>query len=105
MSKHTPGPWTVQRIDIDCGIIQWAIELPDMRVIAHTGADVSVAQDKANARLIAAAPEMLQALKEIVFEFECQYDTANEPEGVMEKARLKVIKQCKKAIAKAEGKK
>lgn len=62
VTKHTPGPWVVQRIDIDCGIIQWAVELPDMRVIARTGADVSVAQDKANARLIAAAPDMYEAL-------------------------------------------
>lgn len=65
MSKHTPGPWTVE--DVGYGDIQEnesrpMVTSPKGRIIADPGDD---AAGRANARLIAAAPEMLAALKRI----------------------------------------
>lgn len=59
-SKHTPGPWTVVHEDegscfvdtVAPGNSQWAIAVP------------RGPNSKANARLIAAAPELLEALIE-----------------------------------------
>ncbi len=60
--KHTPGPWTVnawpQRHDeIRIGAVGTPL------ICAIMVRDVSINEQKANARLIAAAPELLEALK------------------------------------------
>ena len=59
--KHTPGPWTVnawpQRHDeIRIGAVGTPL------ICAIMVRDVSINEQKANARLIAAAPELLEAL-------------------------------------------
>jgi len=54
---HTPGPWHVDRNQI-CNADGWALA----SVPYTTGG----AQDRANARLMAAAPELLDALRVIV---------------------------------------
>jgi hypothetical protein len=57
--KHTPGPWNVSFCDDD------EVRSDDGRLLCVTvplGFDV---EEKANARLIAAAPELLAALQEI----------------------------------------
>jgi hypothetical protein len=61
VSKHTPGPWaSVHDADGD-----YLIMSPESgRFIAVTYTDAE--QDEANARLIAAAPEMLEALERIL---------------------------------------
>ena len=73
---HTPGPWKVsRRFDIkqDVG--------PNVggRYIGTTSANSpfssTVEEDEANARLIAAAPELLEALEAVV-------DAYNEPDKV-----------------------
>lgn len=78
--SHTPGPWTANhnivattrgRLAIDCGM---------------SGA--TDAEDCANARLVAAAPELLAALKALV-------DVDEVTAGTYEMAES--------AIAKAEG--
>ena len=64
--KHTPGPWMVIECDDDA---EW-LRLPYFYVqnenldIAeiHDCDDMSLAEAEANARLIAAAPEMLESL-------------------------------------------
>jgi len=61
MSKHTPGPWT-SREAYDNGE-------PCGMVIGPMGYDIATSnedENRANARLIAAAPEMLAALSAIV---------------------------------------
>ena len=63
--KHTPGPWKIgtpppngeQTVGTDQGL---------MVAVATTGAGV---QTKANASLIAAAPDLLDVLEELVAEF------------------------------------
>ncbi len=76
-TKHTPGPWMLThtrfRLEVKTG--------PDRCYAFSHG-------DEANARLIAAAPELYQALKDIVFF------------GTVQGQRLA---NAKAAIAKAEG--
>lgn len=58
MSKHMPGPWKITHTAIN-----------GYRVNDSTGWGVAIVlkdvNDKANARLIAAAPQMLEALEKI----------------------------------------
>jgi len=60
-TKHTPGPWSCERQDDDDGSIYYAIH-------AHAGYEfiVNVHENKANARLIAAAPDLLHELEHLV---------------------------------------
>ena len=56
-AKHTPGPW-VANCDIYPVMVYRVSE--EMEFVANTG------ESKANARLIAAAPELLEALQAIM---------------------------------------
>lgn len=56
MSKHTPGPW-----HITVGAAYRQIEAVDGTLICFAASNNWA--NKANARLIAAAPDLLQALK------------------------------------------
>ena len=60
--KHTEGPW--EACDDGTAVRN---SLTDNRIIALTDEDILMAPEerRANARLIAAAPEMLAALEEI----------------------------------------
>lgn len=59
MSKHTPGPW-----DWDGSV------LDEDREIIGAGLCVARVYEDADARLIAAAPKMLETLKRLVREFD-----------------------------------
>jgi hypothetical protein len=94
-SKHTPGPWTYS---LNTGVVRSeSNDLPkwshhvicDLRRWSHEG-DTFI--HPGNARLIAAAPELLEALKEMleVWEEDHAYGATH-----ADKARA--------AIAKAEG--
>lgn len=101
MSNHTAGPWTARRVDNQ----QWEIDaLHGDTTIKHASwlglASVYGSDDmsresrmvaEANALLIAAAPEMLDALKLAVDTFE---------NGGWPSATIVIAKA---AIAKAEG--
>jgi len=101
---HTPGPWTVGGQSDNPGEAE-EIAAAD-RVIAWTADSYDydddeghiTQEDRANARLIAAAPELLAALRSavtILSGWEC---THKADDGDTETVRL-----CKAAIAKAEG--
>ena len=66
-TKHTPGPWDIHesegRIEIHP-----ADDIDGLRVIADLvfGDTLSADECRANARLIAAAPDLLEALKQIL---------------------------------------
>ncbi len=78
MSKHTPGPWSVgevshkkQRVDIDSLHGDQTVGHQTWRGLARAyGCEDMPAEGTAamlaNARLIAAAPELLEALKVLV---------------------------------------
>jgi hypothetical protein len=56
VSKHTPGPWTVE-IGMDA-----KVRCPDGRTF-NIGDAIYHEENKDNARLVAAAPDMLAALR------------------------------------------
>ena len=59
MSKHTPGPWEASH-DIDANCVA---TITSGWVVVSIGADPNKFDAKADAQLIAAAPEMLKALE------------------------------------------
>jgi hypothetical protein len=87
MSKHTPGPWFSQYDDN--GFYEIGSEAVSLRLaFTHGEGDT----DEANARLIAAAPELLEALKDLLYQAKL-----SENEGGWD------FEQATAAIAKAEG--
>ena len=60
MNKHTPAPWTIDGlVTKDLDVIS-----PDGRIAMIDCDDIDTETLEANARLIAAAPELLEALIE-----------------------------------------
>lgn len=99
--KHTPGPWTAVPQYGTGPMIAHVIETGEqmkptrMRLIAHSlERGNSLLEDQANARLIVAAPDLLEALKILAIEFQFA-----ERDEVTEKVYVQVYA----AIAKAEG--
>lgn len=89
-SKHTPGPWDYSFESIDP---EWAVvKINGGLVVANVN---SHARQEANARLIAAAPEMYEALVALKRDLETRY-------GVLDLS-LSVIEAMERALAKAEG--
>lgn len=91
MSKYTPGPWKVLRgpdairpavtaVDPETGRVMFVCKLATL----------------ADARLIAAAPELLEALKELV-------NTREQHAGRVEPGSDGRYARARAAIAKAEG--
>lgn len=112
-TKHTPGPWRYT----DGGIID--IPKNCLEIADVYGADIhddkrgpELLEAQANARLIAAAPELLEACKKSTKYIEQLCATVNSYAlqlGIMQNDKLKVYaddfrEQLDKAIAKAEGK-
>ena len=58
-TKHTPGPWITERCDNGMEILN--DEQESVAVVCHYGDPYSSIREEANARLIAAAPDGLQA--------------------------------------------
>lgn len=64
MNTHTPGPWAAHHHEsTDTYTIHVAGRSWESWAVAHVG---DCTQDEANARLVAAAPEMLEALKGVL---------------------------------------
>ncbi len=97
MSKYSPGPWVTTHSP-----------LTGYRVSDKTGWGVAVVlkdtNDEANARLIAAAPDMLEALRELLGDFGCIVTAANHNDLA---TIVCVAKACQKEISellkKVEG--
>ena len=95
-AKHTPGPWAFSRSD-NFGDARFYVAQQDgapytpnysdvATLIAETVSGERVSIQEANARLIAAAPELLEALQEMVEIAESQGH---------------IVKRARAAIAKA----
>lgn len=67
MSGHTPGPWTVTRVSKSTILKDLYVSASPERiarvVVPSTSKDIG--EYEANARLIAAAPDLLEALKDL----------------------------------------
>lgn len=93
--KHTPGPWHVY-LNAKKPMVRANSKRMIMQIIPHPG-DAPIGnyysdEDMANARLISAAPDMLEALNEVCEQLR-EYDPKNE-----------ALKKGWSVIAKAEGK-
>lgn len=96
-SKHTPGPWRIFETDHGSKII--GIGSEDGAGVADAGFGLwggDSDEARANARLVAAAPELLEALKYLVMH--CKGLDRFEGNPINE-----AIRAGREAIAKAEG--
>ena len=100
MRKHTKGPW---KIDGKTGLCITDVDdfsrFIGAASIMGSNNNCSYEEAKANARLMAAAPEMLQAL-EIIYEHWNNEDNAYYG---MDDELFPIMKKVKQAIAKAKG--
>jgi hypothetical protein len=94
MNKHTPGPWNCNRASAaGREIIVSEVSPVDVAVLSHR--DKSQSEINANARLIAAAPDLLEALSRLIEIEDGPGMAVIGWEGAMERAYA--------AIAKARG--
>lgn len=69
MDKHTPGPWEVRTIDDSLGSIDTVggkFCIAQAQEITVADRNAGSPERRANARLIAAAPELIALLQELV---------------------------------------
>ncbi len=111
--QHTPGPWTVE----PCtpkedgshfeGFMVWALADCEHHPIADCSCNHTCRMDwdvEANARLIAAAPDMLAALHEAREYLDGYIDVVDGSYGIPEPNReMMLCAEIDAAIAKAEG--
>ena len=98
MSKHTPGPWTVGtgktkelKGEILCVGLETTPDWTPISIISPV--DAVTETDLANARLIAAAPDLLAALNAMLTHMGMDEDEWNKP----------TFNQARVAVAKATG--
>ena len=91
MNKHTPGPWKVQRENGSPTTGQWMISGGGPGYLAEVR-DLGVGEVEANAFLISAAPEILEALIDAInlIETICSFEGDS-------------IRKARAAIARARG--
>ena len=87
MSKHTPGPWGNRKV---------------FKLTAVTEAPTDPKAHEANARLIAAAPDMLKALRECITDEASVAYKNNDPEKLRRRLRY-ITKIAIQQIARATG--
>lgn len=94
--KHTKGPWIV--MEYTDGEIQICANGGNEKiaVMTWTTGGTPTENDRANAKLLAAAPELLEALREIRNEM-------SESGNTWEKSGKIALWKANEAIAKAEG--
>lgn len=97
MSKHTPGPWTLGngevRIRTEKNEQGRSILVAECYTTGNAGRYPKYEERKANARLIAAAPELLEALKKLLEAY--KHDTS-----ILSNLFIQIAQE---AITKAEG--
>lgn len=100
-AEHTPGPWTATFMPAGAGLWNTRIMGPDgEHILADTYTQFygpGQAESEANARLIAAAPELLEALAGLL-------KHAPLPKGIRKDFSYTLyLEAARSAIAKAEG--
>ena len=112
--RFTPGPWEVVDDDhhglgTDSSVLIESTSRGITLAIVGPGDSTTYTEDMVNAQLIAAAPELLEALQEFSRQYGRLWDTVNPanggfltPESVVEYDRIHQLATA--AIAKALGK-
>lgn len=110
MSKHTPGPWHVilsdnatPHVTHEHGYNFTDISDVSSRVCVMPAEITYSYNSLANARLIAAAPELLEALEEVVAVFESNPSSITDTVWVTGNRPETLYDHCRAAIAKAKG--
>jgi hypothetical protein len=102
---HTKGPWEVKRsAHKHDGAYDYAISAPDALVLAEAFGRDAVGrypEAEANAHLIAAAPDMYEALKTFVAEYVDLVESGDA--GFWDPEKEAKVIAARSAIAKAEG--
>ena len=94
MSKHTPGPWTaIIEKDGEHVVDTYVVDV-DEDVVVRPSAKLS----EPDARLIAAAPDLLAALRALITEWDRPREIPADPDWCDA-----IVGQARAAIAKAEG--
>lgn len=92
MGEHTPGPWKVQQM-------KYGFAITDQE-----GYEISPTRNISDARLIAAAPELLAALEAVIEWYDMEADHSIEPDFYKRMASCQVSEDmAREAIAKAKG--
>jgi hypothetical protein len=106
-AKHTPGPWKVRERIVNGKLVDCFVQAPSFQGFAYGSeilGDDEYSHDNdrsrklADARLIAAAPELLEALHKIVTELSQHRD-----HGLKGDPTFYAINTARAAIAKAKG--
>jgi hypothetical protein len=102
-AKHTPGPWFVPTHPGNPQTGVWA-KGGDVFIATCSSASTSLEGNRANAKLIAAAPELLEALSDALEFVADQEDVRDGHDGqpVPNKA-MSLASDIRAAIAKATG--
>jgi len=108
--KHTPGPWTYRdeanREEVWIGVPGRSIGMMVIATVQYGFTPPANLEQQANARLIAAAPDMLLKLRELAAEcVECS-GTGKEIRylsGIQHEVSCRECDDIRKVIAKAEG--
>jgi hypothetical protein len=111
MSTHTPGPWSVERGDVlDSDSERWSVLTTGPRryfiaTVENGAPGDTLETELANARLIAAAPDLLEAAAEAKAAIAKQRVPQNDAEAALQVLFIlgPVLEQLRAAIAKATG--
>lgn len=100
-SKYTPGPWFTTREGFSTVYVEARLRGSILQEVAACGpTELGSEQQEANARLIACAPELLEAL-EIMYDYAgFALDVLSHEEATLAENELS---KAKKIIAKAKG--
>ena len=98
MTQHSPGPW-------ECvGFENLVVNDEEGNTITCAPGGrygATLGELRANARLIAAAPEMLEALKDMLETYAWKHEETAQNEG--EHMLISAVRKARQTIAKAEG--
>lgn len=98
-TKHTPGPWTLSKTDDY--VIEAVKAGSPYEVCTYMVDSDNEAEDLANARLIAAAPDLLDVVQLIIKEWEKPTEGVQVGELIARLSQYSV--EARAAIAKATG--
>ena len=102
--KHTPGPWRIEDIESTQPYTEYDVYADDHRVMHVHGIDDGA---EANARLIAAAPDLLLTLKDLIGWIDISGLAKTKDGGcgpfAYKGTEYEVVSNARAAIAKAEG--
>lgn len=103
--SHTPGPWSRQgqwqlRTDTGDWVDAECMEAPKWGIIG-AWLDASSDESEANARLVAAAPELLESCRRLLEIVEAEYEADECPEDL--DSWRAAVQLASDAISKAEG--